>query len=343
MAATPLPMFGIDVSRHQGGKIDWAKVKASGIQFMIARASLSTTADDQYRANIKRARVAGVPVLGAYHFLYPAKTISAATQAQFFVDRIGSAEGLLTMLDVETDRNRKTHEVFMARINEVRLFAETFASLTGGHPLILYAPGWYWKGHIDNPFAADLGPLNQSRYVDVVLDKKKNIIAMPPKDAFAKVPKAWFNVSHGGWSKATFLQFTSSGKVPGCHGRIDIDAFQGTLEDLRRLTTAHAVPAPAAGAAPAAAAAVPVPVSPVAPVVAEAALVVPPAGPVQPPVPLFRTVVKNDTLSDIAEEFGYGPKKGMPGFRVMIDRFPENAKFRANPGLIHVGDRVRVR
>ena len=341
-------LFGIDVSKWQGGHIDWAKVRKSGIQFMLARASLATTKDPFYRTNIAGAKDAGMPVIGAYHFLYPARVVSPVDQARLFVERLGNAEGLLTMLDVETDRNSTTHEVFMPVIADVRAFAAEFARLTDGHPLIMYAPGWYWRGHIGNPKASDLGPLNQSHYVDVTLDQHKHIIPMPPAVAFAKARKEWWDVKHGGWKRATFLQFTSSGKVPGCPGRVDVNAFDGTIEALKRLTTAS-TPAPAAAVAPGAAAA-PVaadPVAAAAPAVVAAPSVAepdvdPPAGP-QPVVPRFYTVVAGDTLFDIAEEFGFEPRHGQPGYRVLIDAFPENARYRAKPDLINPGDRVRVR
>jgi GH25 family lysozyme M1 (1,4-beta-N-acetylmuramidase) len=55
----------------------------------------------------------------------------------------------------------------------------------------------------------------------------------------------------------------------------------------------------------------------------------------KPPVKAWHVVKHGDTLSAIAKAHGKSLKA--------LLAFPENAKFRANPSLIHAGDRVRVR
>jgi lysozyme len=322
-----MPLFGVDVSKHQGTAIDWGKVRASGIDFMIARASLATTPDGTYRDNVKRAKRAGMPVVGAYHFLYPADVVSAVKQARLFVERIENADGILTMLDIEKDTNRTTGRVFEATISETRAFAEEFAKLTDGHALLMYAPRWYWRGHIGDPPASDLGPLCASRYVPVSKNAEGKPIRMTPSEAYAKVPPAWWKASHGGWKKATVLQFTSTGKVNGHPGRIDLNAFQGDLQKLKLLTgpagssQASLVPPDSVGPAP-------TPSSP---------------DPQPGTAKAFHKVISGETLSGIAARHGFQPTATQPAFRVMINMFPENAPFRANPNLIHPGERVRVR
>ncbi|HEY4189044.1 MAG TPA: glycoside hydrolase family 25 protein [Candidatus Limnocylindrales bacterium] len=325
-----MPIFGVDVSHHQGSNLDWDRIRDSGIDFMFARASLATTPDEEYRGNLKRARQAGIPVLGAYHFLYPATVVSPAEQARLFVERTGDTTGLMTMLDVERDNHHKPH------IPAIREFAEEFAHLTHGHPLLMYAPAWYW-GIIGNPDASDLGALVASRYVHVDRNVRKHGIRMTPEDAFARTTKRFWHADHGGWKHATILQFTSFGRVKGHRGRIDVNAFRGTVQELAGLATPGVVPA-----------------------------MLPDDGPDDPPdiaddmpdegighggssfapmhTPRFHTVTQdNETLSGIAAAAGFKPRNGKPAFQVMIDKFPENAPFRAHPELIHHGDRVRIR
>jgi GH25 family lysozyme M1 (1,4-beta-N-acetylmuramidase) len=329
-----MPIFGVDVSRHQGSKLDWAKIRGSGIEFMIARASLATTPDERYRDNHRGAKAAGIPVLGAYHFLYPANVVSPAEQARLFLKRIGDPAGLLTMLDIERDNGHKP------RIEDVRAFAATFRDLTSGHPLLLYAPAWYWP-RIQNPAASDLGPLVASRYVPVDLNAMGKGIKMRPAVAFGRVQKRWWRARHGGWTRATILQFSSHGLVNGYRRRIDLNAFRGTTAELAELARTGA--------------------SPIAPdepddgtpddgaqdEIATDGLArgesSTPSDRGDEEEPRFHTVVAGDTLFAIALRFGWEPEDGRPAYRVMLAAFPENQPFRANPKLIRPGDRVRVR
>lgn len=69
---------GIDVSRWQG-KIDWARVKAAGIQFAIIKAGGSDDGfytDRNWEANYYGAKANGIAV-GAYYFVGP-KCVNAA-------------------------------------------------------------------------------------------------------------------------------------------------------------------------------------------------------------------------------------------------------------------------
>ena len=73
---------GIDVS-HWQGHIDWAKVKAAGIQFAIIKAGgsdLGCYTDRRWEENYQGARESGIAV-GAYYFCGPACTTEEAGQA----------------------------------------------------------------------------------------------------------------------------------------------------------------------------------------------------------------------------------------------------------------------
>jgi LysM repeat protein len=54
-----------------------------------------------------------------------------------------------------------------------------------------------------------------------------------------------------------------------------------------------------------------------------------------PPAIVNHVVVRGDTLGEIATAHGLTLKA--------LLAFPENGKYRANPGLIHPGDIVRVK
>lgn len=72
---------GIDVSRHNGN-IDWAKVKAAGINFAMIRAGYGvSTIDDKFVTNIKECNRLGIPC-GVYWFSYAYTPEMARKEAQ---------------------------------------------------------------------------------------------------------------------------------------------------------------------------------------------------------------------------------------------------------------------
>lgn len=82
---------GIDVSTWQG-IIDWPKVKASGVDFAMLRASYGwkdkdKQTDSQFHRNRKEAKAAGVKC-GAYHYSYATTVEEAKKEAAFFLDII---------------------------------------------------------------------------------------------------------------------------------------------------------------------------------------------------------------------------------------------------------------
>jgi len=73
---------GIDVSRYQGN-IDWAKVKASGIEFAILRAGYGRyehQVDAKFEEYYKGAKAVGLPI-GCYWFSYARDPETAAIEA----------------------------------------------------------------------------------------------------------------------------------------------------------------------------------------------------------------------------------------------------------------------
>jgi len=217
--------FGIDVSIWQGTGINWAQVAQSGIKFAIARASIGRTIDGSFKANLKGMKEAGI-LSGAYHYLYHG---NGAGQARTYLSQIGSPEGILCVLDVEYK------EVVY---DDVKAFAEEFKAATGGHDLIIYTGGWFWRStRFGNPPGALLGPLWHSRYVFVAGRDPRN-----KEDLYSKVQPAWWTPGYGGWPQATLLQFTSMGSVPGIPGRVDINAYRGEWGDLVNLAHKATIP-----------------------------------------------------------------------------------------------------
>ena len=84
--------MGIDVSKHQGN-IDWAKVKASGVEFAMVRVGYRAKSTGQLyedptaRYNLQEAQAAGIR-LGAYFFSSAVTEEEAREEARFTTDLI---------------------------------------------------------------------------------------------------------------------------------------------------------------------------------------------------------------------------------------------------------------
>lgn len=110
---------GIDVSKWQATTPDLA-----GQSFMIARASIGTTADERYAQHIAKARAAGI-YTGAYHFNWHDGP-SPEVQAAFFLARAGDVD--MYALDVEgeqaftRDESRRFIEEIQRRGKRVGLY-----------------------------------------------------------------------------------------------------------------------------------------------------------------------------------------------------------------------------
>lgn len=75
-------MRGIDISKHNG-VVNWAQVKADGVQFAILRAGYGKEAsqkDTQFEANYIGCKAQGIPC-GAYWYSYAATPAEARQEA----------------------------------------------------------------------------------------------------------------------------------------------------------------------------------------------------------------------------------------------------------------------
>lgn len=77
---------GIDVSEYQKG-VDWKKVKAAGIDFVIMRAGIATRKDSLFESHYAGACEAGLHV-GAYWFSKAVNVAQAEQEAKQFLDTI---------------------------------------------------------------------------------------------------------------------------------------------------------------------------------------------------------------------------------------------------------------
>lgn len=207
-----MPIYGVDVASYQG-RPDWGAVYRSGIRFAFSKVTESTNYTNPTWAHNRAGMLAqGEGFLpGAYHFLHGG---NGAAQARFFLSRAGDVSRFAVALDVEASG---------ADAATSRAWVAEFKRLTGGHPVIGYYPRWYWEA-TGRPDLGFFDTVWQSHYVSGT---------GTAAELYAKVPASWWTAFGG--EPISILQFSSSGSVPGITGRCDVNAYKGTLDQLRAL------------------------------------------------------------------------------------------------------------
>jgi lysozyme len=194
---------GIDVS-HWQGTIDWDRVAGDGVKFAIIRVSDGTgTMDSQFHRNWDEARRVGV-LRGVYQFFRPSQDPIA--QADLLLREMGAleADDLPPVIDVEADGGRTPAQIRDA----IRAWIDRVEGATG-RKVLIYTARYFWESKVGNT------------------------------DAFADNPLwvANWGVScpdlPGAWADWAFWQTSDSGRVAGISGNVDLDVFDGTLEELR--------------------------------------------------------------------------------------------------------------
>jgi GH25 family lysozyme M1 (1,4-beta-N-acetylmuramidase) len=206
-AAPPTYAEGIDVSHHQGA-INWARVAGSGKLFAFIRASAGTlTADGQYAANLSGAHSAGLAV-GSYHFANPdTASGDAANEAAWFLQNATIASGdLRPVLDLEVSNGLDPASMTAW----AQTWLSNVSSATGVRPIIYTNPTFWSTSMANTDWFARNG-------YSVLW------IAHWTKAAQPLVPAA--NWAGQGWS---FWQYSSTGKVSGVSGRVDLNRFNGS-------------------------------------------------------------------------------------------------------------------
>lgn len=136
------PVKGIDVSHYQG-KIEWQKIKEQGISFAYIKATEgSSSVDEFYSENIDGAGRAGIRA-GAYHFF--SFDSPGRQQAEHFIDKIGSQDGMLIpAVDVEYygDKRKNPPNVESVR-TELSTMLKILEDNYGCKPLIYSTQSFY--------------------------------------------------------------------------------------------------------------------------------------------------------------------------------------------------------
>lgn len=196
---------GIDVSHHQN-TIDWKQVGATPARFAFIKALEGITSfDSQFQANWAGAQAAGL-LRGAYHFYHPSD--DPAEQADAFLSIYQPSPGdLPPALDVEISDGQSAGTI----VQGIEVWLSKVEAKVGVAP-ILYTDPSFWKSLETQRFGA---------YPLWIADYGVSSPVVP-----------------AGWTGWTFWQFSETGSVSGITGAVDLNHFQGSLEDLQRMAIA---------------------------------------------------------------------------------------------------------
>lgn len=199
---------GIDVS-HWQGPISWPKVKAAGKQFAIIASGDGTFLDPRFEENLEGACLLPHDP-DIYHYLRFALT--PEQQAEVCLRRLEVAQRYnpkaRLWLDLE---DTSTHAESLTPENRRRWLRELWSQLPLEINLGLYTGVWWWNTRMGN-FGEF--PLWVAAYV-----------GLPVMEGVAPVLPQ-------GWSDWAIWQYTSSGRVDGIEGNVDLNlAKPGVFEE----------------------------------------------------------------------------------------------------------------
>jgi len=218
MATVP----GIDVSYWNAG-IDWPKVRATGQRFVFTKATEGDGYQDPtFDDNWTGAKAAGL-LRGAYHFFHP--NMDAKKQAKNFIDyvRERNDDGELPhVLDLEAHDNQLKDKI----ISRVKTWLDEVEKAFGRKPII-YSGQYFLQDHFSE---AGGGPPAWAKEYPLWLAQFPNTFVEGSKPF---LPRGWFN-----W---TFWQYSEKGRVNGVNTLVDLNLFNGSLEEFYKFAKAEMV------------------------------------------------------------------------------------------------------
>ena len=194
-------MAGIDVSAFQG-KIDWKKVKDSGIEFAIIRLGYrgyesGKLVEDEYaKANLKGAREAGLKV-GAYFFSQALNIRETDEEIRYMLKILGNAElDMPIVLDWEIPAsNARTRNMDAQTLTDIQRHFCGQMRDKGYQPMIYF--NWYQSEHLYSLHDLEEYPFWLALYQD-------------------RMTYPW---------KVEMWQYSDKGRVPGIQGNVDLNVY----------------------------------------------------------------------------------------------------------------------
>lgn len=218
--------LGLDVSRWQTD-IDWQAAYAAGARFVFVRSSDGGSrgepyADYRYRPHFDGAFRAGF-LIGTYHLL---RNTNPQRQAEFVAKIYDQRCTLPPVVDVEPVIISGKDYDSVKHADVVRQYCVRFEELAGIRPII-YTAGGIWNKLPGDKSWAERYELWAANYRTGDTFPASAAIHQWSLEGRPWLPGTWAP------DKWTFWQYTSQGKIDGYPNRLDMNRFNGTLEELR--------------------------------------------------------------------------------------------------------------
>jgi lysozyme len=210
------PRTAIVIDPYEGNDINWDKLGTdTRVVAIIHRATIGDRVDRKYAARKTEAKRRGYK-WGAYHYGKPGNPIR---QADFFLNTVKPDKDDLIALDLEST-NATKHMSF----DDARIFIKRIKDKTGRYPLV-YANNEVAKA-ISDTYGVD------------------DILAKTPL-WYARFKRSVTDFPLGTWQTYALWQFSSEQNcsaanrpaclytVPGTEYDMDVDVYNGTIEELR--------------------------------------------------------------------------------------------------------------
>lgn len=221
-------VWGWDASDHDWnrGPMNLVSAQRDGISFFVHKATEGRTwKAKNYREALERARSAGIPVLGTYHYLWPEEIEAQMTEWMDFVDAQTPwwrDVPWIWQIDAEVPKEGVRPPDPAEITTAVNAVNRRMAAQGARGYVIVYAPNWVYGDTLAPGY--DLWNSNYNGSGS----------PRPFKEQYQGVTNA-----QAGWNpmsgrKPRILQFASDGQV-GDQKTCDVNKFDGSLHDLIRL------------------------------------------------------------------------------------------------------------
>lgn len=192
---------GIDVSVFQGD-IDWKKVKASGIDFVMIRLGFRSSEsgiihlDSKFEDNVKGAKEAGLNV-GVYFFSQAINTEEAIEEAKFVLKHI-RFRGIDYPVAFDMEPVNETDRIKNLSAMEKTEIADAFCKTIKkkGHKSVIYGNPTWLRNHIN---------------LDFLTEHELWLAHYTPETDFSSKFRMW--------------QYTETGLIDGIDGYVDFNLY----------------------------------------------------------------------------------------------------------------------